>query len=93
MATVTQVDQLLELHGRGKAIRSLPPNTIIQEAFKKGNYTVDALAKKCCLTTDEVEMWLQHLQKKKATRQKAVLKAKETRQRKKASTRLDSTRH
>ncbi len=79
---VTQVDKLLELHKSGKAIRSYPPKTIIEEAFKKGNYRVDALAKKCCLTTDDVNIWLQHLQKKKITREKAVLNAKATRARK-----------
>ena len=44
----------------------------------KGWSTINGRAKKCCLTTDEVNMWLQHLQKKKATRQKPVLNAKKT---------------
>ena len=70
---VTQVDQLLDLHGSARAIRSIPPSIIIEEAFKKGISTVDALAKKCCLTTDEVKMWLHHLLRKKATRQKGSL--------------------
>lgn len=80
---VTNIDKHLELHRSGKAIRSLLPNTIIEEAYKKGDYTAETLAKKCCLTTADVEIWLQYLQKKKATREKAVLKAKETRRRKK----------
>ena len=42
----------------------------------KGWSTVNGRAKKCYLTTNEVNMWLQHVQKKKATRQKPVLNAK-----------------
>ena len=41
-----------------KAIRSLPPSIIIEEAFKKGSSGNDrvSLAKKCCLSTEEVEI-------------------------------------
>ena len=68
-----------------KAIRSLLPSIIIEEAFKKetsGNNKV-ALAKKCCLSTEEFEIWLCHLQKKQITRAMGVQKAKQTRARNK----------
>jgi len=41
---------------------------IIEEAFKKGIEAEDdliTLAKKCCLTLNEVRLWVSHLQKKK----------------------------
>ena len=83
---VTDIDKLLELHSNNKAIRALPPGVLIEDAFKQGfadgRNTVN-LAKKCCLSVDEVEMWVAHLQKKKATRAKGVEKARETRERKK----------
>ena len=59
----------------------------IEEAFKKGieaeDDNLNTLAKKCCLLSDEVKIWVGHLHKKKETHAKAVRKAKETRARKK----------
>ena len=59
----------------------------IEEAFKKGieaeDDNLNTLAKKCCLSSDEVKIWVAHLHKNKETRAKAVRKAKETRARKK----------
>ena len=78
---VTNIQPLLEMRKNNKAIRSLPPGIIIsEEAFKKGSSENDkvALAKKCCLSTEEVEIWLCHLQKKQITRAKGVQKAKQT---------------
>ena len=59
----------------------------IEEAFKKGieaeDDNLNTLAKNCCLSSDEVKIWVGHLHKNKETRAKAVRKAKETRARKK----------
>jgi len=59
---------------------------IIKEALKTGIDAEDGLitlAKRCCLSFNEVKIWVSHLQKKKENRAKAVQKAKETRARKK----------
>jgi len=59
---------------------------IIEEAFKTGIDAEDSLitfAKKCCLSLNEVKIWVSHLQKKKENRAKPMQKAKETRARKK----------
>jgi len=59
---------------------------IIEEAFKKGIESDDVhiiLAKKCCLSLNEVKIWVSHLHKKKENCAKAVQKATETRARKK----------
>ena len=69
-----------------QAIRALPPSIIIEEAFNKGIEAEDGLitlAKKSCLSLNEVKIWVGHLQKKRESRIKAVQKAKETRARKK----------
>ena len=59
---------------------------IIEEAFKTGIDAEDGLitlAKKCCLSLNEVKIWVSHLQKQKENRAKPMQKAKETRARKK----------
>jgi len=60
---------------------------IIEEAFKTGIIEAEdgliTLAKKCCLSLNEVKIWVSHLQKKKENRAKPVQKTKETRARKK----------
>jgi len=59
---------------------------IIEEALKKRIEAEDGLitlAKKCCLSLNEVKIWVSHLQKKKENCAKALQKAKETRARKK----------
>lgn len=79
---VTDVTRLLQMYTNGKAIRALPPSVIIKEEFLKDTFDmvdVVALAKKCCLSKDDVLIWVQHLKKKKITKAKAVLKAQETR--------------
>ena len=52
----------------------------IEEAFKKGieaeDDNLNTLAKKCCLSSDEVKIWVGHLHKNKETRAKAVRKGK-----------------
>lgn len=65
---VTDIDTLLKLQSNNKAIRALPPSVLIEEAFKKGcaeGENTASLAKKCCLSVEEVKMWLTHLNKKK----------------------------
>jgi len=81
---VTDIPTLLRLRQDNMAIRALPPSITIEEAFKKAtvNNTI-ALGKKCCLSTEEVEIWLSHLQKKAITRKQAVEKARQTRARNK----------
>ena len=83
---VTDIASLLALRKQGRALRSPPPSTIIEDAFKEGDATnnVDKLAKNCCLTSEEVQIWLDHLQKKKINRAKAAKKAAETLARKQA---------
>ena len=54
---------------------------IIKEALKTGIDAEDGLitlAKKCCLSFNEVKIWVSHLQKKKENRAKAVQRATET---------------
>ena len=83
---VTDIDRLLELQSKKRAIRALPPSVLIEEAFKQGcaeGENTLHLAKKCCLSVEEVQMWLTHLKKKKLTRARAVQKARETREKKK----------
>ena len=64
---VTDIASLLALRKQGRALPSTPPSTSIEDAFKEGDATsnVDKLAKTCCLTSEEVQIWLYHLQKKK----------------------------
>ena len=81
LVIVTDIPKLLELRQKNQAIRALPPSIIIEEAFKKGieaeDDNLNTLAKKCCLSSDEVKIWVGHLHKKKETRAKAVRKTKE----------------
>ena len=82
---VTDIDKLLELQSKKRAIRALPTSVLIEEAFKQGcaeGENMLHLAKKC-LSAEEVQMWLMHLTKKKQTRARAVQKACETREKKK----------
>ena len=84
----TDIDRLLELQTKKRAIRALPPSVLIEEAFKQGcaeGENTLHLAKKCCLSVEEVQMWLTHLKKKKLTRARAVQKARETREKKKTT--------
>ena len=83
---MTDIDRLLELQSEKRAVRALPPSVLIEEAFKQGcaeGENALHLAKKCCLSVEEVQMWLTHLKKKKLTRARAVQKARETREKKK----------
>ena len=83
---VTSIDALLQLRHSAKAIRALPPSVIIEEAFKKnknGPRTLQPLAKKCCLTEDQVQMWWDHLRQNTLNRARGAEKAKATRLRKK----------
>ena len=64
---VTDIDALLELQSNKKAIRALPPSVLIEEAFKHGcaeGENTKNLAKKCCLSVEEVQMWVTHLNKR-----------------------------
>ena len=66
--------------------QSITPSVLIEEAFKQGcaeGENTTNLAKKCCLSVEEVQMWVAHLSKKKLTRAKGAQKARETRERKK----------
>ena len=72
---------------------SPPPSTIIEDAFKEGDATsnIDQLAKNCSPTSEEVQIWLDHLQKKKINCAKAAKKATETRARKQAQLAMQDT--
>ena len=80
---VTEVDKLLDLRKNAKAIRAFPPSTIIKEAFDN-NRSNDrlSLAKQCCLSVEDIDLWIEHLKRKKVTKEKGVEKAKETHKRK-----------
>ena len=83
---MTDISTLLQLRINNQAIRALPPNMLIEETFKKGIQAEDhliPLAKRSCLSKEEVQIWIAHLSKKKLTRAKAVQKARETRAKKK----------
>ena len=83
---MTDISTLLQLRINNQAIRALPPSMLIEEAFKKEIQAEDdliSLAKRSCLSKEEVQIWLAHLFKKKLTRVKAVQKARETRAKKK----------
>ena len=89
---ISDIEKLLKLQGEGKAIRALPPSKIIGEFFDSScsserhqDPTQDdlrKLAKKCCLTVEEVEWWLEHLTKTRDNRRRGAEKAKLTRARK-----------
>ena len=61
----------------------------LQEREQKAQQGIQAeddlipLAKRSCLSKEEVQIWIAHLSKKKLTRAKAVQKARETRAKKK----------
>ena len=81
---VTEVNKLLDLRKNAKAIRSLPPSIILKEAFENdcANDHV-SLAKRCCLSIQDINLWIDNLKRKKVTKEKGVEKAKETRRKKK----------
>ena len=78
---VINIASLLELRQQGKAIWSAPPSTIIKEAFKDGTAddNIQQLAKRCYLKTEEVQLWLAHLNNVKLARARAAKRATETR--------------
>jgi hypothetical protein len=67
----------LDLHKNAKAIRSLPPSIILKEAFENdcANDHV-SLAKRCCLSIQDINLWIDNLKRKKVTKEKGVEKAK-----------------
>ena len=79
---VTNIEDLLELHNKNSAIRALPPSVLIEDAFSNGCIGKDdvaTLAKKCCLSIEDVAIWISHLEKKKVIKEKATEKARKTR--------------
>ena len=83
---VTNIEKLLELHNNASAKRALPPSLLIEEAFSNGCTEKDdvaILAKKCCLSIEDVAMWISHLEKKKVIREQAAKKARRTREKNK----------
>ena len=83
---VTNITTLLELHKSCKAVRSLPPSILIEEAYKNGLDSEEekvGLARKCCLEVDDISIWLEHLRRRDVSRQKGAEKAKVTRAKKK----------
>jgi hypothetical protein len=92
---VTNLDQLLELYSKGKAIRSPPPSDIISTYIKCQDNTeavlnidrvaLDKLSKKCLLPPDEVKIWLSHLHQVTENRKRGVEKAKVTREKNKTN--------
>ena len=80
---VTNIEKLLELHNNASAKRALPPSLLIEEAFSNGCTEKDdvaILAKKCCLSIEDVAMWISHLEKKKVIREQAAKKARRTKE-------------
>ena len=82
---ITDVDKLLQLNESAKTVRALPPSVLIEEAFKKqqANFNFQALAKKCCLAEEQVQLWWDHLHQNALNRARGAEKAKATRLRKK----------
>ena len=83
---VTNTEKLLELRNNASAIRALPPSVLIEDAFSNGctgDEDVATLAKKCCLSTEDVQIWISHLQKKEIIREQATEKARKTRKKNK----------
>lgn len=82
---ITDVDKLLQLNESAKTVRALPPSVLIEEAFKKqqANSNFQALAKKCCLAEEQVQLWWDHLHQNALNRARGAEKAKATRLRKK----------
>jgi hypothetical protein len=77
---------LLELRNNASAIRALPPSVLIEDAVSNGctgDEDVATLAKKCCLSTEDVQIWISHLQKKNIIREQATEKARKTRKKNK----------
>ena len=86
---VTDVKELLKLHATGKAIRCLPPSQIISEFHKTldgrnaEKSEVNELSKKCLLSPDDFQLWLEHLEQVSINRKKGAEKASVTRKNKK----------
>ena len=80
---VTDMEKYLDLQKNVKALRALPPSSIIEDAFKKGQCDKSSLARKCCLSVEEVTIWLEHLKSREVKRQMGTIKAAETRRKKK----------
>ena len=78
---VTDVATLLQFHKNGKTIRALPPSAILEAAYNNGNGglpNLEHLAKRCCLTEQQIQMWWDHLQQNAMNRAKGVENAKAT---------------
>ena len=76
----------MQLHEKGKAVRALPPSTIINNAFEVqviSDRMLTKLAKECCLSVEDVMCWVEHLETVRKNRQRGVAKAAETRAKKK----------
>lgn len=75
---ITDMDRLLQLHSSAKIVRAMPPSAVIEEAYSKTpNLTnFEDLARKCCLSQDDVQMWWDHLRQIAINRAKGVEKAK-----------------
>lgn len=83
---ITDIATLLQFHKNGKTIRALPPSAILEAAYNNANGglpNLEYLAKRCCLTEQQIQMWWDHLQQNAMNRAKGVEKAKATRLRKK----------
>ena len=81
---VTDVNKLLDLHKNAKAIRSFPPSIITKEAFDNDNLNDRvSLAKQCCLSVQDIDLWIEHLHKVRIEKKMGVEKAKETHSKKK----------
>jgi len=83
---VTDLTKYLALYSQGKAVRSPPPSQILQEYNKKNEMflevDIENLASKCLLPSNEVRLWLQHLQQVAKNSRKGAEKAKASRRRK-----------
>lgn len=82
---ITNPTKLLELQKQGKAIRALPPSKVISEHLDaSSNLAVTAdeftsLAKKCCLSVQDVKCWIEHKIQVTENQKRGAQKAKETR--------------
>ena len=86
---VTDATKLVQLHEEGKAVRALPPNVIINDALSSqeplNQEGMVNLAKKCCLSLEDVKCWVDHILNTRENRKRGALRAQETRARKKKS--------
>ena len=76
---VTDITKLNDMYSNGKAVRAIPPSKVIQEYIQKSTGNITELAGQCCLSVEEVKIWIQHLKTIAENRRRGAEKAKQTR--------------